>query len=195
MPRLSSSAKWGKLFPTSSYFAGFPLRPPVMALCILEVGKWQMSLRGNRGQITQRPSGPQNGAEFFFFFLSAKLLRYWRKVGMIWKGYYQRVSGLRGPLCQKGGSFRQPLCPLTASYPDLASLALSSGKLPTLRSPSSWSDSWSWGRRCWSRLQGCLRACAAVDLSRWFRFSREARNLGFMNIPLRCKCRGEIENN
>ena len=136
----------------------------------------------------------------FFFFLRAKLLRYWRKGGITWKGCYQREGGLGlasegGPFCQRVVSARQPLLPLPAPYPDLASLALSSGKLPTLRSPPSWSDSWSSGGRCWSCLQGCLRGRAAVGLSRWFGFSREARNLGFVNILLRCKCREEIESN
>lgn len=95
----------------------------------------------------------------------------------------------QGHLCQRVGSAKQPLPPPPPPYPDLAASALSSRKLPTLGSIPSWSDSWSWGRRHGSRLQGCLRDSTAMGLSRWLGFSREARNLGFMNILSRCKCR------
>lgn len=133
---------------------------------------------------------------YFFISLRAKLLRYWRRGGMTWKRCYQREGGgsagrAGGPLCGRVGPARQPLPPLLAPYP---SLALSFRKLPTLRSSPSWSDIWSWGRRCGSCLPGCSRGRAALVLSRWFGFSREARNLGFMNVILRCKCREEIEN-
>lgn len=99
-------------------------------------------------------------------------------------------AGLGG-LCV--GGWAPPDSPSLLCLP-LTSLALSFRKLPTLRSSPSWSDIWSWGRRCGSCLPGCSRGRAALVLSRWFGFSREARNLGFMNVILRCKCREEIEN-
>lgn len=46
MPQLSQSAKWGKLFPTSSYFAGSPslsFLPPRGGEVAGEVKRWQES--------------------------------------------------------------------------------------------------------------------------------------------------------
>lgn len=106
---------------------------------------------GGRGQITLDLEGCVTELRFLFF--RAKLLRYWKKGRMTWKGCYQKGGGQgpqacqgtrkRGPWCQKVDSTKHPLPPLPAAYLALASSALTSEKLPVLGSPLSWSDSWS----------------------------------------------------
>lgn len=79
---------------------------------------------------------------------------------MTWKGCYQREgsggwgSGLaggeqRGSLCQSVGFATQPFSPQLVPYLDLASSALSSGKLPTLWSPSTGLTAGGWGWQTW----------------------------------------------